>query len=149
MDYLPSRILLQKSCSYKCQFCTKVYAPSKLVSQVHMRTGQNIKKKYVMCQILIKMLKQQAIPNSSLHKLKTYSSKSCRKTRYLKKNYMYVGTYLANIAILFEFSAGDITLNFGFLLRLVNAFTIDTDEYYPMCHRANMMPRPLKALTLY
>ena len=28
----------------------------------------------------IKMLKQHAIPNSSLHKLKIYSSKACRKT---------------------------------------------------------------------
>ena len=28
----------------------------------------------------IKMLKQHAIPNSSLHNLKIYSSKGCRKT---------------------------------------------------------------------
>ena len=50
------------------------------VSQVHMMAGQNIKKKYLMCQIAIKMLKQHAISNSSLHNLKIYSSKGCRKT---------------------------------------------------------------------
>ena len=40
----------------------------------------NVKKKYLMCQIPIKMLKQHATPNSSLHNLKIYSSKVCRKT---------------------------------------------------------------------
>ena len=78
---LTPRILLQKVCSYKYQFCTKVCASSRLVSQeVHMMAGQNIKKKYLMCQIPIKMLKQEATPNSSLHNLKIYSSKRCRKT---------------------------------------------------------------------
>ena len=52
----------------------------RLVSQVHMMAGQNIKKKYPMCPIPIKMLKQYATPNSSLHNLKIYSSKGCRKT---------------------------------------------------------------------
>ena len=51
-----------------------------LVSQVHMMARQNVKKKYLMCQIPIKMLKQHATPNSSLHNLKIYSSKGCRKT---------------------------------------------------------------------
>ena len=55
------------------------YLP-RLVSQVHMMAGQNVKKKYLMCQIPIKMLKQHATPNSSLHNLKIYSSKGCRKT---------------------------------------------------------------------
>ena len=36
---------------------------------------QSIKKKYLMCQIPIKMLKQHTLPNSSLHNLKIYSSK--------------------------------------------------------------------------
>ena len=44
MDCLTLRILLQKVCSYKCQFCTKVCASSRLVSQVHMIAGKNIKK---------------------------------------------------------------------------------------------------------
>ena len=56
------------------------YVHLQLVSQVHMMAGQNIKKKYLMCQIPIKMLKQNAIPNSSLYNLKIYSSKGCRKT---------------------------------------------------------------------
>ena len=41
-----------------------------VVSQVHMMAEQNVKKKYLMCQILIKILKQEATPNSSLHNLK-------------------------------------------------------------------------------
>ena len=57
-----------------------IFQSSRLVSQVHMMVGQNVKKKYLMCQIPIKMLKQHATPNSSLHNLKIYSSKGCRKT---------------------------------------------------------------------
>ena len=40
-----------------------------------MMVGQNVKKKYLMCKIPIKMLKQHGNPNSSLHNLKIYSSK--------------------------------------------------------------------------
>ena len=29
------------------------------------------------------------------------------------------------------------TSDYGFLLRLVNTFTIDTDEYYPMCYKVS------------
>ena len=57
-----------------------IFQSSRLVSQVHMMVGQNVKKKYLMCQIPIKMLKQHATPNSSLHNLKIYSSKGYRKT---------------------------------------------------------------------
>ena len=57
-----------------------IFQSSVLVSQVHMMAGQNVKKKYLMRQIPIKMLKQEAIPNSSLHNLKIYLSKWCRKT---------------------------------------------------------------------
>ena len=52
---------------------------SRLVSQVYMMAGQNVKKKCLMSQIPIKMLKQNAIPNSSLHNLKIYSSKGVEK----------------------------------------------------------------------
>ena len=55
----------------------------RLVSQVHMMVGQNVRKQQLVCQIQmcqIKMFKQQATPNSSLHKLNIYSSKGCRKT---------------------------------------------------------------------
>ena len=61
---LTSRALLQKASSYKCQFSTKVSASSRLVSQVYMMAGQNIKKKYLMCLISIKILKQHGKPNS-------------------------------------------------------------------------------------
>ena len=47
-----------------------IFQSSMLVSQVHMMAEQNVKKKYLMCQISIKMLKQEATPNSSLHNLK-------------------------------------------------------------------------------
>ena len=56
-----------------------IFQSSRLVSQVHMMAGQNVKKKYLMCQIPIKMLKQHATPNSSLYNLKIYSSKGCTK----------------------------------------------------------------------
>ena len=39
-----------------------------------------------------------------------------------------------------------ITSDYGFLHRLVNAFTIGSGKYYPMCYRVNMMPKPLKTL---
>ena len=38
---------------------THKHFPVMLVSQVHMMAGKNVKKKYLMCQIPIKMLKQQ------------------------------------------------------------------------------------------
>ena len=49
------------------------------------------KKKYLMRQILSKMLKQHGIPNSSLHNLNIYSSKGCRKT----SQRLIICTYLA------------------------------------------------------
>ena len=52
----------------------------------------NVKKKYLMCQIPIKMLKQHATPNSSLQNVKIYSSKGCRKT---SQRWIYVASYLA------------------------------------------------------
>ena len=86
IDCLTLRRLLKKVCSYKCQ-------SSMLVSQVHIMAGQNVKKKYLMCQIPIKMLKQHAIPNSSLHNLKIYSSKGCRKTSQRLIICMYLATH--------------------------------------------------------
>ena len=44
-----------------------------LSNSYDVMAGQNIKTKYLMCQIPIKMLKQHTIPNSSLHNLKIYS----------------------------------------------------------------------------
>ena len=64
-----------------------IFQSSMLVCQVHMMAGQNVKKKCLMCQIPIKMFKQQVTPNSSLHSLKIYLSKGCRKTS-VKDEYM-------------------------------------------------------------
>ena len=118
-----------------------------LVSQVHMMAGQNVKKKYLMYQILIKMLKQKATPNSSLHNLKIYISKGCRKTsqRWIgicslaSYAYAYVATYLAKTAILNVRIFSRYHSDYRFLLRLVNTFPIYTDEYiYPaVCYKVN------------
>ena len=43
-----------------------IFQSSMLVSQIHMMAGQNVKKKYLMCQIPMKILKK-VTPNSSLH----------------------------------------------------------------------------------
>ena len=144
MDCLTPRILLQKVCSYKYQFCTKVCASSRLFSQVHMITRQNVKKKYLMCPIPIKMVKQHAIPNSGLHNLKIFSSKGCRKTSQSWINSTWPNTEHSNSK--YSNFQQMITSGYGLLLWLVNTFTIDTDEYYPMCYRVNMLPRPLKTL---
>ena len=60
--------------------CMSIFQSSRLVSQIHVMAGQNVKKKYLMCQIPIKILKQHATPNLSLHNLEIYSSNGCRKT---------------------------------------------------------------------
>ena len=143
MDCLTSRILLQKVCSYKCQFCTKVCAPSRLVSQVYMIAEQNIKKKYLMCQIPIKILKQHAIPNSSLHNLKIYSSKGCRKT----SQRWIICTYLTRTAIL---NIRIFSRRYHFRLWVFAS----TGEYFYYWHwrvlpnvlQSKWMPRPLKTL---
>ena len=81
MDSLTSRIPLQKAPSYKYQFFTKFCISSRLVSQIEVMAGQNIKKKYLLiCQIPIKILKQYAIPNSSFQNSKIFSSKGYRRT---------------------------------------------------------------------
>ena len=72
------RLRLQMSVLHQCM---SILQSSRLVSQVHMLYDgwAKCKEKYL-CQIPIKMLKQHATPNSSLHNLKIYSSKGCRKT---------------------------------------------------------------------
>ena len=73
--------------------------------------GAKYTKEYLICQIPIKILKHHAIPKSSLQNLKIFLSKGYRKTSQ-KCN-----------------SVKDITSDYGFLLRLANAFTVDTEEY--------------------
>ena len=60
----------------------KIFQSTSLVSQahIHMMARQNVKKKNLICQIPITLLKQHANTNSGLHNLKIYSSKGCRKT---------------------------------------------------------------------
>ena len=56
-----------------------IFQSSMLVSRVHMMVGQNVKEKYLMCLIPIKMLKQELTPNSSLHNLKDLFIKKVQK----------------------------------------------------------------------
>ena len=80
MDCQTLRKLLQKFCSYKCQFCTNVWASSSHAGLSSSYDGwENVKKKYLMCQIPIKMLEQEAPPNSSLYNLKIYFIKKVQK----------------------------------------------------------------------
>ena len=60
--------------------CMSIFQSSRLVSQFHMMAGQNVKKKYPMCQIPIKLLKQEATSNLRLHNLKISLSKGFKKT---------------------------------------------------------------------
>ena len=50
---------------------------------------------------------------------------------------MYIPTQLTQQFQILEFSAEDITSDYRFLLRLVNIFTIDTEEYHPVCYKVN------------
>ena len=58
---------------------------------------------------------------------------------YSKMNYMYdvANTHTAILNIRIFSRRYHITSDYGFLLRLVNTFTIDTDEYYLMCYKVN------------
>ena len=108
-----------------------IFQSSRLVSQFHLMAGQNIKKKYLMCQIPIKVLKQHAIPNSSLHNLKVYSSKGYRKIE--PRMIICIYRYLANTAVLniSFFSRYHFRLWVFALTGEYSTFTIDTDKYYP------------------
>ena len=72
MDLLTSKRLCRKSAATNVSSASKYEHLPRLVSQVHRMAGQNVKKKYLMCKIPIKMLKQHATPNSSLHNLKIH-----------------------------------------------------------------------------
>ena len=81
MDCLALKKLCRNFAATNVSFTpTYEHFPVMLVSQVHMMAGKNVNKKYLMCQIPIKMLKQEATPNSSLHNSNIYSSKRCGKT---------------------------------------------------------------------
>ena len=68
MDCLTSMILFAESLQLQMSVLHQRMCICKApVSQFHMMAGQNIKIKYVMCQIPIKMLQKHGIPNSSLH----------------------------------------------------------------------------------
>ena len=91
-----------------------------------------------MCHVPIKTSKQHTTPNSSLHNLKIYSSKGCTKTI---QRLIICMMYLLNTHSNSKYSNFQqkipITSDYGFLLRLVNTFTIDTDEYYLMYYKVN------------
>ena len=45
------KMLFQKDSSYKWWFCSRVCAPPRLVFQIKKMSGQNIKMRYLMCQV--------------------------------------------------------------------------------------------------
>ena len=77
MDCLTSRILLQKVCSYKYQFCTK----AKEVFKAGLSSSYD---GWAKCKEKVPDVSDPnqnvETTNSSLHNLKIYSSKGCRKT---------------------------------------------------------------------
>ena len=70
IDFLPSRIPLQKACSYKYQFCTKVCASSGLaVSFLRLSDGSaKYKEKGPDVSYSDQYVEKNAIPNSSLQR---------------------------------------------------------------------------------
>ena len=54
--------------------------------------------------------------------------------------------YVTNTAFLI---AEDVTSDYGFSLRLVNTFTTDTDEYYPMCCKVNDAKKTLHNIFMF
>ena len=84
MDCLTLRRLLQKVCSYKCQFCTNVCYEHLPVFKAGLSSSYDgwAKCKEIVPNVLDpnQDVQKHATPNSSLHKLKIYSSKGCRKT---------------------------------------------------------------------
>ena len=56
MNLHTSRIPFERDSSYTCQFCTKVLAPSRLISQVSTKHKQEIP----MCQVPTKISKRHA-----------------------------------------------------------------------------------------
>lgn len=79
------------------------------------------------------MLKKNSIPNSSLNKLKIYSSKGADELC------MY---HLANTPIL---KLGIFSGHFRFLLQLLNTFNIDTGESINHGVTKLIMPRTAKS----
>ena len=77
MDCLTLRILLQKVCSYKYQFCTK----AKEVFKAGLSSSYD---GWAKCKEKVPDVSDPnqnvETTNSSLHNLKIYSSKGCRKT---------------------------------------------------------------------
>ena len=69
MNLDTSSIPFEKDSSYKCQFCTKVHAPSRLVSDVWAKYKD----------ALIKILKRDARTNSKLTKPKDLCLNSTNK----------------------------------------------------------------------
>ena len=62
-----AEILPQQMSVLPQRMSMSIFQSSRLVSQVQMMIGQNVKIKYLMFQNQIKLLKQHETPNSSLH----------------------------------------------------------------------------------
>ena len=94
-----AEILQQQMSVLPQRMSMSIFQSSRLVSQVHMMIGQNVKIKYLMFQNQIKLLKQHETPNSSLHNfIHQKDAEKLVKGDYW--SYMCFATYLANAAVL-------------------------------------------------
>ena len=129
MDCLTSRILLQLQIPVLHQSLF-IFKAGLLSLKVMAR--QKKKKKYL-CQIPIKILKQHEF---KFTEVKDLFIKRVQRNQS-KMNYVCICSSLTQQFQNFEFSTEDITSDYGFLLRLVKTFTVDTEEYYPRCYKVN------------
>ena len=119
-----SIILFQKDCYYKCQFCTKLSASSRLVSQVWAKCKNEV--------LDVSGFKQN-IETSYKSKLKLKMKDKDFKDLHFKKRLMYI----ISIQKLWNFSGRDIISDYEILLSILNAFTVGTEEYETKCYKVN------------
>ena len=100
MDHLTSRITFQRDSSHKCQFYTKVYSPPGLISQIWGISKQNIKMKYLICQVPVKKTKTSCKPKSLFQKYRKTSQKVNLSNTAVLKLWNFSGWYHFRLQVL-------------------------------------------------
>ena len=124
MNLHSSMILFQKDFNYKCQFCTKLRAWSRLISQGRAKYKDEVPDV---------LGSNQNIETSYKNKLKLKMKDKHFKDLHFRKRWMYVTAILK----LWNFSGRDIISDFEILLSILNTFIIGTEEYEPKCYKVN------------
>ena len=122
-----SRILFWKDSSKKCQLCTKVRAPSRLVSQVWGKYKDEVPDMSGSNQSVETSCKNKL----KLKELKDFCFKS--KEKLATEKWMYETA----IPKFWNFSGGNIISDYEFLFPILNAFTDGMEDYYARCYKAN------------